>query len=408
MSAPFHLFDGLGIEIEVMVVDEETLDIRPWADRVMVAECGRPAAEIDRGLMSWNNELVAHVIEVKTTRPAPDPAGVVEAFGREWEVIRGHLRGLGAALLPGPVHPWMDPRTETVLWPHENREWYDMFDRLFDCRRHGWANLQSLHLNFPFQGDEEFARLHAAVRLLLPILPALAAGSPFLDGRHAGRLDERMEVYRHNADRIPAIAGRVIPEPVYSRAAYEEQILAPMYAAIAPLDGEGVLREPWLNSRGAIARFDRGSIEIRVIDSQECVPANLAVAWGIWHVLRALVGERWSGLAAQQAWPIDPLYEILLETICDGEAARVRHPAYLRQFGVADPAVPAGELWQRLWRECVPAHPAFDEWFSLYARRGTLARRLLDCGGPRPDREALRALYRRLKEGHRQERYFDG
>ena len=49
---------------------------------------------------------------------------------------------------------------------------YEAYDRIFDCRGHGWANLQAVHLNLPFSGDEEFGRLHAAIRLVLPIMPA--------------------------------------------------------------------------------------------------------------------------------------------------------------------------------------------------------------------------------------------
>ena len=42
---------------------------------------------------------------------------------------------------------------------------YDTFDRIFSCKGHGWANLQSMQINLPFRGDEEFARLHAAIRV---------------------------------------------------------------------------------------------------------------------------------------------------------------------------------------------------------------------------------------------------
>ncbi|HAL85576.1 MAG TPA: hypothetical protein DCM31_01010, partial [Deferribacteraceae bacterium] len=37
-----------------------------------------------------------------------------------------------------------------------------------------------------------------------------------------------------------------------------------MYRDIAPYDPECILQEEWLNSRGAIARFDRKAIEIRL------------------------------------------------------------------------------------------------------------------------------------------------
>lgn len=407
MKRPYRLFDGLGIEIEFMVVDRATLDVRPWVDRVMSAECGEPVSELARGEMSWCNELAAHVVEIKTTDPVPGPDAVMEGFRRELHCIRGHLAGWDAAILPGPAHPWMDPRRETVLWPHEHHEWYRMFDRLFDCRRHGWANLQSMHLNLPFHGDEEFARLHAAIRILLPLIPALAAGSPYLDGAYAGRLDPRMEVYRTNSELIPSIAGRVIPEPVFSEAEYQERILLPMYADIAPLDPDGVLREPWLNARGAIARFDRGSIEIRVIDSQECAQADLAVAWAIWHVLRALVDERWTPVRFQQQWEIDPLHGVLLDTIRDAEAALIDNPEYLRVFGAGPDPMTAGALWGRLRKACIPHHAAFDDWFDLYARQGTLSRRLLQRAGERPDRPKLQDLFRDLQRHHESERLFE-
>ena len=53
------------------------------------------------------------------------------------------------------MHPWMDPRAAS-LWPHEYGEVYAAYDRIFDCRRHGWANLQSVHLNLPFADEREF------------------------------------------------------------------------------------------------------------------------------------------------------------------------------------------------------------------------------------------------------------
>ena len=101
------------------------------------------------------------------------------------------------------MHPWMRPAAETRLWPHGQTEIYAGFRPHFRLStRHGWANLQSMHINLPFASDVEFARLHAAFGWLLPILPALAASSPIVDG--AVRLaDNRMEVYRSNASAIP-------------------------------------------------------------------------------------------------------------------------------------------------------------------------------------------------------------
>jgi gamma-glutamyl:cysteine ligase YbdK (ATP-grasp superfamily) len=110
-------------------------------------------------------------------------------FQAEVRAIGRQLEPLGARLMPTAMHPWMNPAAETRLWPHDQAEIYQAYDRVFGCSQHGQANLQSMHLNLPFANDAEFARLHAAVRLVLPILPALAASSPIVErpGRTARR-----------------------------------------------------------------------------------------------------------------------------------------------------------------------------------------------------------------------------
>ena len=135
------------------------------------------------------------------------------------------------------MHPWMDPE-QGRLWPHGTHEVYDAFDRIFSCKGHGWANLQSMHVNLPFAGDEEFARLHSAIRFLLPILPGLAASSPIIDGLPNGILDNRLLVYRDNCARIPSVTGAVVPEVVGSIGEYHERVLEPIYRDLEPHDPE--------------------------------------------------------------------------------------------------------------------------------------------------------------------------
>ena len=43
---------------------------------------------------------------------------------------------------------------------------------------------------------------------------------------------------------------------------YEEHIFGKIYRAIAPHDPEGLLQHEWLNSRGAIARFDVAAFNV--------------------------------------------------------------------------------------------------------------------------------------------------
>lgn len=355
MTEPeLSLFEGFGVEIEYMIVDDDSLDVRPYCDRVLAAAAGDITNEVQRGAVAWSNELCAHLIEIKTNGPASSLAPLTDAFATTLKDIEGILERDGARLMPGAMHPWMDPEREMVLWPHDYSPIYQAFDRIFDCRGQGWANLQSVHLNLPFANDDELHRLHAAIRHLLCLLPALAASSPVADGRDSGFADYRMEVYRHNSRRIPEVAGLLIPEVVSSEETYRERILLPMYRAIAPLDPQQILREEWLNARGAIARFDRFAIEIRVLDTQECPRADLAILGLVVAVLQALLEERFGYLQDLDALETGRLAAILQQCILHGDEARIDDAPWLASFGLR------GKLWAR------------DFWGHLLERCGDL------------------------------------
>jgi gamma-glutamyl:cysteine ligase YbdK (ATP-grasp superfamily) len=206
-----HLFQGYGIELEYMLVDRDTLKIKPITDELIKHETGAYQSDFENGIVTWSNELVLHVVELKSTRPENNFTGLENAFAENVRRINAILASSNAMLMPSAAHPFMNPMTETKIWPHENNEVYDIYNKIFDCRGHGWSNLQSTHLNLPFFDDEEFAKLHAAVRIVLPLLPALCASSPILDGQLTGMLDTRLKYYRTNQSKMPSITGRVIP-----------------------------------------------------------------------------------------------------------------------------------------------------------------------------------------------------
>ena len=406
MSGRLRLFEAWGIELEYMIVDRETLDVRPIADELLADVAGEITGDVEFGPVSWSNELVLHVIEFKCTEPLAHLAPLADLFQQSVAEADRRLARFGARLLPTAMHPWMDPLTETRLWPHDYNVVYEAFDRIFGCRGHGWSNLQSMHVNLPFGDDEsaggEFGRLHAAIRLVLPILPALAASSPFVEGRATPILDNRLEFYRNNSRKIPAICAEVIPEPAFTRADYERRILAAIYAAVAPHDPAGVLREEWANARGAIARFDRDAIEIRVLDLQECPRADLAVAALSGAVIRALSEGRWADTGSQQRWEVAPLAKVFLACLREGERAVIDDPAYLLLFGCGEARVTAGDLWahlrRTLWRAGDADERAFGGALDVILRAGTLASRLRRAAGEAPGRERLREVYRQAAD----------
>ena len=405
-SAPPRLLQGFGLELEFMIVRADTLDPLPVADRLLAAAAREPGAvtecapgeeveDVEFGGFGWSNELVLHVVEFKTLGPVATLDGLEDGFQEQVRRANRLLEPLGGRLLPAATHPWLDPQRDTRLWPHGHREIYAAYDRIFGCRGHGWSNLQSAHLNLAFDGDDEFACLHAATRLLLPLIPALASASPVMDGRPTGWLDTRLEVYRGNQARVPSIAGLVVPEPVWTRRAYEQEILARLYRDIAPLDPEGLLQHEWLNSRGAIARYDRGALEIRVVDVQECPAADAALAAGLVQVLARLIGETWSPLAEQQALSTETLAVQLWACARAGERAPVTDPGLLACYGLAH-AVEAGELWSHALGGMERLTRPQRDTLRLMLERGTLAGRLLQALGPDPDHGRQLETWQRL------------
>ena len=399
MSETPHLFAGYGIELEYMIVRQGTLDILPVTDQVLLQAGGEPLDDVERGNFGWSNELVQHVIEIKNIAPVGSLAGLAPSFQVEVAAINAILAERNACLLPGAMHPWMDPRRETVLWPHGDNQIYRAYDRIFDCRGHGWSNLQSTHLNLAFRGDDEFARLHGAIRLLLPILPGLAASSPFVEGRASGMLDTRLHYYRHNQARVPSIAGLIIPERVAGRQEYIERIHQRIFRDIAPFDPENILHHEWLNSRGAIARFARSAIEIRILDIQECPAADLAIVSAITAVLRCLVREAWADFDRQNSLAEEELLPILLQCIEAGEGAVIDHAGYLSLFAFPGARATAAEIWEHLVRtsaRVLGGELPGQEVLGQLLRHGTLASRLLRAAGHDPDHARLREIYQQL------------
>ncbi len=355
--------------------------------------------DVSRGSLEWSNELALHLIELKTGRPARRLRGLAEDFQSEVRFINRILARSGARLLPTAMHPWMRPHRESRLWPHSYGHVYAAFDRIFNCAGHGWTNLQSTHLNLPFRTPSEFRRLHTAIRLLLPILPALAASSPFVEGRRAPFLDMRLETYRHNCRRIPSMTGRVIPEPIQSPTEYRRRILQRIYRDLAVHDPDNLLQHEWANARGAIARFERNTIEVRVLDIQECPQADLAILQLIVTVLRRLTDETWSSVADQLRPTTAGLERLLLECAREGRAASIPPGAFLRAFGQRTrQPMTVGKLWQVLFEECVPRRAGWRDVIEVLLKEGCLSERILLATGRRAGRKRLGAVYGQLAE----------
>jgi hypothetical protein len=395
-AGPHALFSVFGIEIEYAIADSTKGSVRPLAASLLERAAGHAAADFVDGPITWSNELVEHVVEFKLSAPARSAEGLAKRFQASVQKAFQQLRRFDAELVPGGMHPLMDPLKETFLWRGEYSEVYQAYHGLFDCHRHGWSNVQSCHLNLPFADGREFGRLMAAARAVLPLTPALCAASPFEQGRITGLLDTRLSHYASNSARLPAMAGQVIPEPIFEIQRYRSEVLAPISAGLRALEAPAVLLgNEWLNARGAIARFDRGSVELRLADAQERPAADLALALAHRGAVEALCQERFAPLSQTMALPQGPLVELLGRTTRQGPAAELGDSGLAALFGEPQ-ARTAGELWRAIAQRTFSGPAELQTALSVVLDKGTLAERMLRFAGPAPSVSRLVELIHEL------------
>ena len=379
MSKKYHLFEVFGIELEYMLVNKTDLKVVPKVDALLTLKNGSLTDDVDNGKVAWSNELVAHVVELKTNGPTKDLNALADAFHDNVKEINAILNSINAQLLPTAAHPLMNPLTDTELWKHSYSEVYALYNRIFNCKGHGWSNVQSTHINLPFYDDTEFEKLHAAIRLVLPIIPGLCASSPILEGKNTGFKDTRLEYYKTNQKEIPEMTGLVIPEQVFNKKDYSTFIFEPINKAIKPHDTEDILDHYFLNSRGAIARFDRNAIEIRLVDIQECPKADIAICVLIIEVVKLLVDNNTSTLKEQKSWSKEALYHILNPCIKEGEQYIITNLDYLNLFEI-EQSCTVQDTWKQLYNLVRPnIHESQHQALEHILQNGTLSTRILNA-----------------------------
>jgi gamma-glutamyl:cysteine ligase YbdK (ATP-grasp superfamily) len=152
-------------------------------------------------------------------------------------------------------------------------------------------------------------------------LPAIAASSPFYEGKLGEYVDNRLHFYMLNQKEVPSVAGDVVPEYVGSFNEYRDKIIGKYSRDLSAAGASKLLLgKDWVNSRGAIFRFDRRAVEVRVMDEQECVKSDVALSCFIRSALRGLMREK------TELSPHELLVKDFNATIADGLKAKVHNP----------------------------------------------------------------------------------
>jgi len=403
-----RLLEAAHVSITYAIVDRDTLAVRPLADELLASLAQRGDGTRARVDVEREHQPAMHLVQLRTTRPVKKLGALRKKFDAEVGVLNAWLKPHNAMLLPTGAHPLMVPAHETVLWPHEHAARYTLQDRLFDRRTHGWSNSHGVALHITFSGDNEFSKLHAAIRVLLPILPALSASSPILEGRYTGFHAARMEAYLHAQERYPELMGSLIPEAVFTQEDYDRVVLGPIAQALAPVDPDGLLDPERSNTRGAVVHFDEGVVELRVLDAQECPAADLAIAEFVTVVLKALTSGRWVSTYVQRAWSEDDLLAIFLQVIRDAGHTVIANRDHLLMFGLLkQDQMLVGKLWQHLFVELYgDLSTETRQHIGHILEHGCLATRILRHTGRTPSQEKLRTVYAQLANCLEQGRLF--
>jgi gamma-glutamyl:cysteine ligase YbdK (ATP-grasp superfamily) len=262
----------IGTEHEYSINDRDFRPL-PINDQIIQDINGEIVNEFQFGDVNLSKELQKNVIEIVPTLPGTTVQGLERTlYGglqRLYQATNDKYRFLGLGM-----HPLLT-LDQTAVWDHEDKEIYEVYDRLFDIRQHGWLNIQAIQINVPFRNDDEMIRLFNRTRAIIPYLVAIGASSPFVEGSLTDKADNRLVYYRDNQRKMPIIAHGVIPERLRSKQDYLD-IQQSMYRELRKHDAELLCHE-WVDSRGVIVRFSRKCVEIKAIDEQECLHSDMAI-----------------------------------------------------------------------------------------------------------------------------------
>jgi gamma-glutamyl:cysteine ligase YbdK (ATP-grasp superfamily) len=288
-TGTYKTLEVLGPEHEFSLVDEE-LGVLPIVDKVLKDYHGRIVNSVELDKFTFGKELQTHVIEAKPNAPFRSPVNFEETMQDAVLELTEFLKHkYNANVLGTGMHPLLKLE-ETGVWPHRHRQIYQEYSKAFNLKRHGWLNIQSFQLNLPYSNEKTGVLLHNLTANLCAYLPAIAASSPIYEGKVGNNVDNRLHFYMLNQKEIPSVTGDVIPNYVSTFEQYKREIIEKYSDDLANAGvGKALLLKDWVNSRGAIIRFDRRAIEIRVMDEQECIKSDVALSCLIRSILRGFL-----------------------------------------------------------------------------------------------------------------------
>jgi glutamate---cysteine ligase / carboxylate-amine ligase len=251
--------DGtVGLEEEFSILDPATLEMVPRFEELLEAARAQARAG-DRLLYEHiTGELISAEIEI-VSGPGAD---FHDALARQRERRRrlfALVEDYGLALGATGTHPWADYREQTII----DTEHYRRVEE--GLKYVAWRNNTfSMHVHVGVRDANRAVLVCDRLRPVLPLLLAVSANSPYLDGRDSGLHSARTQSFTRSFPRCG------VPDPFGGWAAYREYIeLLVRTRSIVEYT------QVWWSVR---PHFAFGTVEVRICDAQTTAQESEALA----------------------------------------------------------------------------------------------------------------------------------
>ena len=243
----------VGVEEEFAILDPVTLEMTPRFE-----ELRELAAAEDTLREGIAGELISSEIEIISGTGAD----LHDALRRQRE-RRVRLFSLasqhGAALGATGTHPWADYREQPIIETEHYRRVEEGLKYV------AWRNNTfSVHVHLGVRGIDRAVRVCDRLRPVLPLLLAISANSPYLDGRDSGLHSARTQSFTKSFPRCG------VPDAFGGWPAYREYIefLQRTHSIVE-------FTQVWWSVR---PHFSFGTVELRICDVQATAQESDALA----------------------------------------------------------------------------------------------------------------------------------
>jgi carboxylate-amine ligase len=270
-AAARETFEGsadftVGIEEEFALIDPHTLELVPRFELLRDAGASDPVL-----VTSIAGELISSEIEIRSgTGSDVEDARIRQADARRrlFGLAREHGVGLGST----GTHPLSDYREQHII----DTEHYHRVEE--GLKYVAWRNNTfSVHVHVGVQGADRAVRVCDRLRPVLPLLLAVSANSPYIDGRDSGLHSGRSQTFTKSFPRCG------IPDVFGSWRAWAD------YVEVLVRTGSIVeFTQLWWSVR---PHHDFGTVEVRICDAQMTAPESDGLAELIVACVRRAVAE---------------------------------------------------------------------------------------------------------------------